>query len=553
MITEKNILAELTAAKLISKTQEKTIKEYINKHKVSVYDAVREKGFIPDSVIGQVIADMYHVPFVDLKKRSIVERTLHLIPEVVARNQYIIPFSQDDQYVFVAMADPSRTESATYIEKLTGKIVKKYYATKENISDTLSQYKTQLKAELGDLLRKRKPDGKLIINLLNIFIEYAFANRASDIHIEPLEHIIIIRFRIDGELHDVAELPLSFLDELISRVKVLSRLRTDEHTSAQDGKFHFELEGQQADIRVSVVPITSGEKIVMRILSERTRSFNLDELGFDEGHRTIVEKNIDRPYGMILATGPTGSGKTSTLYAIVKKVNTRSVNISTIEDPVEYDIDGVNQIQVNQKTNLTFAHGLKAILRQDPDVIMVGEIRDNDTAEIAVNAAMTGHLVLSTLHTNDAPTALPRLLDMDIEPFIIASTINLIIAQRLVRQLCGNCLESYIPDGKQLERLINTLTPQERESLRFDSNKARFFKGVGCDVCHNTGYEGRIGIFELLEVSENIRTLIMKRASSDDIRVAARKEHMHSMFFDGLKKVMQGKTSIDEILKATTV
>lgn len=553
MMEEKNILQEILNAGLVTKAQIRSLEEHTKKHKVSVYDAIAEKGYIPDSVIGQIIADLCHVPFIDLKKRSIHENTLRIIPEVVARTQLVIPFSQDDQNIFCAMFDPSNSDIISYIEKMTGKRVTRYFATKENITETLRLYKTQLKADLDSLLRNKKLEGKLIIDLLNTVIEYAFVNRASDIHIEPLENIVIIRFRIDGELHDVAELSLSFLDEVVSRVKVLAQLRTDEHKSAQDGKFHFEYEEQEADIRVSVVPITSGEKIVMRILSEQSRSFNLEELGFGDEHLALVQQNSERPYGMILATGPTGSGKTSTLYAIVKKINSRSVNISTIEDPVEYDIDGINQIQVNPRTNLTFAHGLRAILRQDPDIIMVGEIRDNETAKIAINAAMTGHLVLSTLHTNDAPTALPRLLDMDIEPFLIASTINLIIAQRLVRKICSSCIQSYIPKEKEIGRLLDTLTPQERGAFQKNAAKIRFFQGKGCDVCHKTGYDGRIGIFEILEVSEQIRTLIMKRASSDEVRAQARKEKMHSMFFDGLKKVIEGKTTIEEVLKATSV
>lgn len=517
----------------------------------NAYTVLRKEQGIPDAVIGQVMADMYSVPFVDLTKRNIQEKTLRIVPEIIARNQRVIPFRQDDLFIDVAFADPDRIDLAAAIAKLTKKQVRPFFATEENIASTLSLFKSHLDRDLKDIITTITPTGEHIIKLLDTLLQYAFANRASDIHVEPQEQAIIIRFRIDGELHDVADLPKIFLDELMTRIKVLAHLRTDEHRSAQDGRFSFDFDGDVADVRVSIIPMTKGERAALRILSDRARSFSLEELGLSERQLEIITRNMRRPYGMILATGPTGAGKTSTLYAIIKELNSRDVNISTIEDPVEYEIDGVNQIQVNQKTNLTFANGLKSILRQDPDVIMVGEIRDEETARIAINAAMTGHLVLSTLHTNDAATTLPRLLDMHIEPFLIASTVNLAIAQRLVRKIHQSCMESYTPDEAEWQRLIAPLSPQERTELGVDRQHIRFFKARGCDICHKTGFEGRIGIFEFLELDETMRQLIMRRAHADDIRAAQKSHGMHSMYFDGLQKVLAGKTTIEEVLKTT--
>ncbi|MBU0598296.1 GspE/PulE family protein, partial [Patescibacteria group bacterium] len=372
-----------------------------------------------------------------------------------------------------------------------------------------------------------------------------------DIHIEPHEGQILVRFRIDGILHDVVFMPKDIHPFIVTRLKIMSKLRTDEHRAAQDGRLDFSVENEHVDVRVSIIPISDGEKIVMRILSEKSRRLTLAELGLENTDLQKVERGFKKPYGMILATGPTGSGKTTTLYAILKILNTREVNISTIEDPVEYDMEGVNQIQVNAKTNLTFAHGLRSILRQDPDIIMVGEIRDEDTAGIAINSAMTGHLVLSTLHTNDAPTTLPRLLDMKIEPFLIASTVNVAIAQRLVRRIHQGCIESYLPKSDDIKNLEKSLGKDRAIKIGLHKKGFRLYRGKGCKLCNGTGYEGRVGIFEVLEVTEKIRQLIMQRSNSDDIRKVAVSEGMTTMLDDGLNKVVKGATTIDELFRAT--
>lgn len=548
---ETHLLQRLLDAGLLSREQADQLVVQQKKSGMPLIDCISESRVVPDHVLGQIQADYYQVPYIDLKKRTIIESTLRLIPELVAKKQLIIPFHQDDERVALAMNDPHRADLISYVEKETGKRIDVSFATKENIFETLALYKTHLQQDIEKLLESKRVSGDGIIKLLDTLLAYAYVNKASDIHIEPQEKKVEIRFRIDGELHDVATLNTSIENELVSRVKILSRLRTDEHTSAQDGRFHSSIEGNEADVRVSVVPTTHGEKIVMRILTEGARGFSLEEISLNADDLEIVKRNMSRPYGMILATGPTGAGKTSTLYAMLKILNERSVNISTIEDPVEYQIDGVNQIQVNPNTNLTFAHGLKSILRQDPDIIMVGEIRDDETAGIAINAALTGHLVLSTLHTNDAPTTLPRLLDMGIEPFLIASTINLAIAQRLVRKIHQPCMESYVIGTDEVRRLTAELSPQERTKLQLNGRAIRLFKGKGCDLCHHTGFEGRIGIFELLECTEAIKALIIKRAHSNEIRAAAEQEHMHSMYFDGLQKALEGKTTIEEVIRAT--
>ncbi|MCX6796620.1 MAG: GspE/PulE family protein, partial [Candidatus Falkowbacteria bacterium] len=349
------------------------------------------------------------------------------------------------------------------------------------------------------------------------------------------------------------EIPQNLSEFIIARIKILAKMRTDEHRSAQDGKLSFKSGENKIDVRVSIVPVTQGENLVLRILSDKNKRFTLDDLGMRESDLQKVNKAIRNPHGMILVTGPTGSGKTTTLYAVLKILNKREVHISTIEDPVEYDIEGISQIQVDLKTNLTFAKGLRAIIRQDPDVIMIGEIRDEETAGIAVNSALTGHLVLSTLHTNDSATALPRLLDMSMEPFLIASTVNVVIGQRLVRKICEKCCSTRpITDEekrimKSDPKLLDFIQAQGHKDL----DKITFFRGEGCKVCGNTGYHGRIGIFEVLELNDDISSLIIKRAASSEIMALARKNGMTTMLEDGFLKVFKGVTSFSEVFRVT--
>ncbi|MFH1536803.1 MAG: GspE/PulE family protein [Patescibacteria group bacterium] len=547
-----------------------TAKKYSNvekkakETKIDILEVLTDDNYLSDHQLGQVLSSILDLPYIDITKEHIPIEVIKIIPEEVARKQEIVVFAETKTTIKVAMSDPGNLELVESIKKKTGKKVTVYISTPREISSALASYKKEIKDEFDQIIEKSlkeagKTKGKTvdlpIIKIVDTIIEYAYENKASDIHIEPQDKLVVIRFRIDGVLHDVIKLPKEINALVVMRIKILSKLRTDEHRAAQDGKFTKIFHDERVDVRVSIVPISDGEKVVMRLLAAKSRSIGLEELGLRDEDLKIVNIAYKRPYGMILATGPTGSGKTSTLYAILKLINKREINIATIEDPVEYDLEGVNQIQTNVKTNLTFAAGLRSIMRQDPDVIMVGEIRDQETAGIAVNAAMTGHLVLSTLHTNDAPTTLPRLLDMDIEPFLIASTINVIIAQRLVRKICSKCLHSRMIKGKELETLKIEI---KNRGLDYDEvigkdyhDELRLYIGAGCKTCHNSGYSGRIGIFEVLDMTDDIKALIMERANATQLRELAIKKGMTTMFEDGLKKIVQGITTIEEVVRVT--
>ncbi len=525
--------------------------------KIDFISFLVEQELIKAQEIGQLIANNLHLKYVNLAKENIKSEILTQLPEIVARKQRMIIFKRDAEGAHVAMADPFDYPMIKALEKKLGDKVTPYYATDHELENALRLYKKSIQTEYVSNIQKNaiKAQGASredvsVIRLVDDIINYGFMNHSSDIHIEPTEKEIVIRFRIDGLLYDIMNLPKNILDMIVSRVKILAKLRTDETRAAQDGKIVTEVEGAKLDIRVSILPIVHGEKVVMRLLSSQGKFFTLEELGMNEKDLKVVNEAVNRPYGMILSTGPTGSGKTTTLYALVKILNKRDINICTIEDPVEYSLDGVNQVQVNPATNLTFAAGLRSLLRQDPDIIMVGEIRDNETAGIAVNSAMTGHLVLSTLHTNDAATSLPRLLDMDIQPFLVASTVNVIIGQRLVRKICMKCIYSYILSEQEIsdikkeiniDKFVNTAQVKE----------VRLYRGKGCDACNHTGYTGRLGIFEVLKIEENIRELIVSRADSDQIAKTAITNGMVTMLEDGFMKAFSGKTTIEEIFRVT--
>ncbi len=382
-----------------------------------------------------------------------------------------------------------------------------------------------------------------VTQLVEHLLRSAWAAHASDIHIDPTAESVVIRYRIDGIAHDILSLPKEYHPLIITRMKVLSGLRTDEHLATQDGRFRVIEDGAEIDLRVSIVPTFYGEDIVLRLLVGQGQALSLSELGFSKQDLTTISRYIKKPYGMILATGPTGSGKTTTLYAILQILNTREISIVTIEDPIEYSVQGITQIQVNTQTNLTFASGLRSIVRQDPNIILVGEIRDTETAGIAVNAALTGHLLLSTLHTTDAATTLPRLLDMRIEPFLIASTVNLVIGQRLMRRLCEQCKKQYKLTAEERVSLGEAIPKKLLDPVR------TVWQPLGCSLCNDTGYTKRIGIYEVLEITEPIRRLVMKRASADEIRNAAIAEGMTTMLEDGFQKAASGLTSIAELLR----
>ncbi|MEK7618481.1 MAG: GspE/PulE family protein, partial [Patescibacteria group bacterium] len=400
-----------------------------------------------------------------------------------------------------------------------------------------------------------------VIRVVDTLLEYAIFEKASDIHIEPQENAVTVRYRIDGVLHDVMTLPKVIQAAIAARIKVMSNLKIDEHRLPQDGRFKVEKDTLKFSLRVSTIPIFDGEKVVIRLLEESAKAANLEDLGFRPPNVEIITRNVKKPHGMILVTGPTGSGKSTTLYTVLSILNTKTVNISTIEDPVEYRIVGANQMQVNPKIGLTFALGLRALLRQDPNIIMIGEIRDKETAEEAVHAAMTGHIVFSTLHTNNAAAALPRLLDIGVEPYLIASTINAVMAQRLVRTICPDCKASYKLDGISVENLEKQFHMQKlfdilaREKVLSaktkDLGSIKFFKGAGCDKCAHTGYKGRMGIHEILELTPTVAEMIMQHKSSQDIQDEAEKNGMVLMWEDGFIKAAQGITTVDEIIRVS--
>lgn len=523
--------------------------------RTTLQEAAIEKDAISDENLGILIANYLKYPFISLAKISIPENVFSIIPERLARKYKIVSFARDSEGIKLAMTDPANKELLEIISKKTKLNATPYFATERDIENALQLYRKDLQQVFDELLQgvsKTSIDtGEApIAKMVDLLITYAYRDKASDIHIEPEENDLLVRFRIDGILHDMLYLDKKLTERILTRIKILSRLRTDEHLSAQDGKIRTLVDDDNLDLRVSIIPIAEGEKAVLRLLSAHFRQFSLLELGMKEEDLRKVNAAINKSFGMILSTGPTGSGKTTSIYSILKILNTREKNITTIEDPIEYRIKGVNQIQVNVKTNLTFANGLRSILRQDPNVIFVGEIRDSETAEIAVNAALTGHLVVSTLHTNDAATALPRLVDMKIEPFLVASTVNVIIAQRLVRKICESCKTEValkrIDIAKNISEEIIAKYFSQQEDLRA-------YQGKGCKVCHHTGYLGRIGIFEVLEMTETIKKLISGKNDSDVIAKEAIREGMTTMQEDGIYKLAKGLTTLEEVLRVTKV
>jgi len=526
-----------------------------------------EHGDISEEYLAEILADYFGVQFVALKKLKIAEEDTKMIPENVAKIKKIIIFGKEKDAVKLAMEDPGDIEAINFAEKQTGMKVIPYIATISDIREALGIYKKSIATDFAKIISenvKKSTTAGLdevqmaqdlpVINILNTIIEYAIAERASDIHFEHLPKDFVIRFRVDGVLKDAISLPTNIHPAIVTRIKILSSLRIDEHRLPQDGRFRFEADKDapatlsNTAMRVSIIPAFYGEKVVVRLLDEAERFLTLEELGFSKDDLKIIQQAIKEPHGMILSTGPTGSGKTTTLYTILHLLNRPEVNISTVEDPIEYDVKRVNQIQVNPKIGLTFAEGLRSLLRQDPDILMVGEIRDKETAEMAIHSALTGHLLLSTLHTNDAATAAPRLIDIGVEPFLLASTLNIIIAQRLVRKICTNCVSSLKQseaDKKRLDEEIKGIAKGET------GLPTQLYTGKGCAACGGSGYKGRIGIFEILKVSSGIQNLIVSRSSADKIKAQALKEKMHTLLEDGFRKVESGLTTIEEVLRVT--
>lgn len=515
-----------------------------------------KNNVITDDKLGQVMADYYGVHFVDLNGQNLANDLLEMIPESVARAQNAVIFDKTADGYSIATTTPDNYEFIKHVDQSSEGRVSVYYATPTGILEAFKAYKDNIFKNVLDLVEDYKANNNEnnVVLLVNQFLEYAYNSGASDVHIEPLsDNTVSVRFRVDGILTEAVRYPLDVHEKVVFRVKIMSHLRTDERDATQDGRFEYNKEGMSFDVRVSILPVTNGENIVFRILSERTKKVVLEDLGLNPVDLQKMRKAIDQPYGMILVVGPTGAGKTTTLYALIQILAVQPINIVTVEDPVEYSIDRVQQIQVNTKKNITFANGLRSIVRQDPDIIMVGEIRDNETASIAVNAAMTGHLLFSTLHSNDAATIFPRLLEMGIESFLVASSVNMVLAQRLVRKVCPHCKINYPKSAADLPRIVALeKEPKFKEMMdQFFPGKSlkdiKLYRGSGCKACKHTGYLGRIAVFEAMEVDDDIRALITSKSSSSMIYNKAVEKGMLPIFYNGLIHLFNGITTEEEL------
>ena len=551
-------------------------------------ETIIEDKVLEERELAKLVGDYIGTPFVEIEPKDIPDEVLKRIPEHIARQYNVVLFAVDeDGAPMLAMEDPDDVQAFNFIQKEIGYNLRVFLATKSNILDCLENYRGDVNDELDEVIAIQRDDSDAenakeeefaedspIAQTVNLLLEYAIKSHASDIHIEPREEFVQVRYRIDGVLREVNKLPHNVLGALVSRIKILSNLKIDERRVPQDGRFKIKVSGKQYALRVSTLPIADGEKIVMRVLDESNQAISLDKLGYWGLSLATIKNAMAQPNGMILVTGPTGSGKSTSLFSVLSELNTPDVNISTIEDPVEYKIPGVNQTQTNAKAGMTFASGLRALLRQDPNIIMVGEIRDGETANLGVQAALTGHLVFSTLHTNNAATCLPRLLDMGIEPFLIASTVKAVIGQRLVRRLCMNCRQEYVPNAEELgyiaemfnltsdsmHRIHDLETQALNDKIGGDTPMgsteqtiARLWKPnpEGCDECGHNGFKGRVGIYEVLGISIPIQKMITANATSNDIQEQAIIEGMVTMQMDGLIKSLRGITTTEEVLRAT--
>lgn len=553
--------------KIIKEEDWKEAEENAHRRRRGVEEVLMERGFLNSRYLYELISDKMKVPFVNLRKRKLDHEVLNVIDEKTARKAKAIPFALEKGKLKVAFVNPQDKVKLDLVKKVCKKKIDIYLTSYKNFLFASRLYQKDIQEELNQILNDKvlKVDGKPteveipIIKIIDAILESALFEQASDVHIEALPDAVVIRFRVDGDLHDVVELPSSIHDALVARIKILSNLRIDEHRVPQDGRFSFKIEDEEESVRVSILPAFYGEKIVMRMMTDDAQNLSLEDLGFLEHNQEIMHRQIDKPFGMILVVGPTGSGKTTTLYSVLNILNTEEVNISTIEDPIEYGVHRVNQTQVNPKAGYDFANGLRALLRQDPDIIMIGEIRDNDTAQISVRAGLTGHLVLSTLHTNNATGAPPRLLDMGVESFLVASTLNLVIAQRLVRRICINCIESFKLNKDQLKNLSHEFDMEDMfkrfQELKLIEHNIHsfadltFYKGKGCSRCNGSGYNKRIALLELLENDKKIQDCIIKNATSAEIEAAAKEQGMITIFEDGMQKALLGMTTIEEVLR----
>ena len=593
------IVEQLIAADgKITPEQLEAYKEQGRNEKKPLQDIVLSANAISERDLTKAYSEIIDIPYTDIDIKNIDKEIMHLVPERIARQYNVVVIGVNDKgQKLLAMDDPDDIQAISSLQKELGNDVRIFMATRTNILQAIDQYRENISSEITEVISAEQEEQNKgenfdqedlaedspVAQTVNLLVEGAIKSGASDIHIEPREGYVSVRYRIDGILREVNKLPKNVQGALVSRIKILSNLKIDERRAPQDGRFKIAINGLKYALRVSTLPITDGEKVVMRILNESSKALLLEDLGYWGGSLDTINKAIVQPHGMILVTGPTGSGKSTSLFSVLSLLNNPTVNISTIEDPVEYKIPGANQTQVNVQAGMTFGAGLRALLRQDPNIIMVGEIRDTETSGLAVQAALTGHLVFATLHTNNAATCLPRLLDMGTEPFLIASTVRAVVGQRLVRRLCKNCREPISPGPEIIKKLTKTFKIKVAEDMKkinelekraieggigtdpldaksdgnklstTSSNITRIWKAHdgGCEECGHNGYRGRMGIYEVLGISSSIENLIISNSTSDVIQDEAVKEGMVLMQMDGFIKALRGQTTIEEILRVT--
>lgn len=567
---DSNLLKLLLSKKIISQDGFNKVKDELVSSSSSAKELLLKHGLVSETQIAKVNSEIFKVPYLDVMASSISPQALNVLPESVATRYLALPITlnKEKNTLSVVMANPLDLQALEFIEKKTGMKIQTFLGEKSRIQQEIaSRYAQSLSSEVTQALKETvdsSPEARLkatdasggvireapVAKIVSTILEFAIKARASDVHIEPMEQKTRVRYRIDGILYEKLILPRNVHNSVISRIKILSHMKIDEKRLPQDGRFNFVAGDEEVDLRVSSLPSVHGEKIVMRLLKKALKVPELPELGLRGRALTNLQAAIRVPHGIILVTGPTGSGKTTTLYSVLSKINTPKVNIMTLEDPVEYQISGITQVQTHAKAGLTFSSGLRSFLRQDPDIIMVGEIRDKETAELSIQAALTGHLVFSTLHTNSAAGALPRLLDMEAEPFLLASSMTLVVGQRVARKICTHCKVSYNPPLEVVADIKVVLGPLMDSYLKSSKKtKIDLYKGAKCEECNGTGYSGRIGIFEVLPLSEKIGKLILERSPSSKIEKMAVADGMITMKQDGYLKIIEGITTLEEVLR----
>ena len=565
-ISPKKLLNQLVINKILTQDVADRYEIESLQKNTPIYDYLLSVPDLNKSQIVKSLAEIENIPFIDLENSPVDPQAISMVPESIAKNLKILPYKFDagSEVLYVATEDPINTRNSEFLEKKTGKRIVLTLADKNILENIIeASYSKGLSPEVTEALKEYKPASEKrmtddtgsvikeapIAKIVSTILEFAVKSRASDIHIEAEELKTRVRYRIDGILQEKLVLPKSIHNAVVSRIKILSEMKIDERRIPQDGRFNFKLGADDIDLRVSTLPTVHGEKVVMRLLKKTGGIPALSELGLRGPQYKDLEEAISKPYGIVLVTGPTGSGKTTTLYSVLSRLNKHSVNLVTLEDPVEYQIPGINQVQINTQAGLTFANGLRAFLRQDPNIILVGEIRDKETTSLAIQAALTGHLVFSTLHTNDSATSIPRLIDLGGEPFLIASVLNAALAQRIVRKVCEHCKEEFIPEQNvqnNIKEILGELLPKQYK----DNTPIKLYRGRGnCEECQNTGYYGRVGIFEVLKVTTAINKLILQEASAKDIYAQSVRDGMINMKQDGYLKALAGITTLEEILR----